>query len=108
MKKWRLAEFIAAAAMLFFLFAACQPQTVIVERRDGELVPVTPDPWPQFRVIKRGEIRIGAYDHTVYKLIDVEEKQTCTMISYTSSGSYKGMLGLSCRPMTNGEYRQWK
>ena len=38
MKKWGLAEFVAAAALLLFLFAACQPQTVIVKQR-GDSAP---------------------------------------------------------------------
>lgn len=88
---------------IVFIASSCQPKTVMVERRDGELVPVTPPPQPEFVVIERGPIRIGNFGHTVYKIVDLEERQICTAIVRHGATS-----SLSCRPMTLGEIIEWK
>ena len=95
---------VLAVALLMILVAviSCQPKTVMVECRDGELVPVTPEPQPEFVVIKRGYVAIGGYTYSVYKIVDKEESQICTVFKY-----YDG-VALSCRKMLIGEITEWK
>ena len=105
-----------ALLMVLILFAivgfavSCQPKTVIVERRDGEYVQVTPKPTPQFHIVDRGTVVFmdGTARNTfgVYKLVDAEEQQICTVL--VQGASYGDSVALSCRPMTLGEITEWK
>ena len=81
---------------------SCQPKTVVVERVDGELVPVAEQIGPQILVIdERTTVWIGQYKYDVYTLVDLKAGRICRALNYGTS------LGLSCWAATDEEWERY-
>jgi len=104
---------ILCAIAVAFVLVACQPQTVIVEYVDKELVTVEPTRAAGFVnrsrfVLTDEEVgpRIGSYETRIVGVYDLEE-QVYSVVAWRSQGHVGYMTTLSFRPMTGEEVSRY-
>ena len=95
---------VALTILVVWIVIACQPKTVFVERVDGELVTVEEPLMSPIVIVDRHlTVRIGSYDHKVYRLVDLDEGLSCGVLAYGTQAMVYG-----CRTATQEELKLWR